>query len=49
MKLPRSIADRLLGLRALGKRKHDVFLDETITLPLQAARRGLLPSDSGAQ
>ena len=38
MKLPRSIADRLLGLRALGKRKHDVFLDETITLPLQAAR-----------
>jgi hypothetical protein len=38
MKQPRSIADRLHGLRDLGKRKDDTFLDETITLPLQAAR-----------
>jgi hypothetical protein len=38
MKQPRSIADRSHGLHDLGKRKDDVFLDETITLPLQAAR-----------
>jgi hypothetical protein len=35
MKQPRSIADRLHGLRDL---EDDAFLDETITLPLQAAR-----------
>jgi hypothetical protein len=38
MKQPRSIADRLHGLRDLGKRMDDAFSDETITLPLQAAR-----------
>ena len=38
MKQPRSIADRLHGLRDPGKGVDDVFLDETITLPLQAAR-----------
>jgi len=38
MKQPRSIADRSHGRRSLGDRKNDGFLDETITLPLQAAR-----------
>jgi hypothetical protein len=39
MKQPRIIADRLHDLRDLGNRKDDHhFLDETVRLPLQAAR-----------
>jgi hypothetical protein len=35
---PRDIADRMHDLRDLGKRKDDLFLHETITLPLHEAR-----------
>jgi hypothetical protein len=38
MKHPRGIADRLHGRRDFDKRKDAVFLEETITLPLHAAR-----------
>jgi hypothetical protein len=35
---PRNIADRKRELRDLGKRKDDLLLHETITLPLHEAR-----------
>ena len=48
---PRNIADRMRELRDLGKRKDDLLLHETITLPLHEARfkaRQLLNECPGA-